>query len=90
MKLKTFLPVLLFATLALPITAQAQGTVRGAQEGAAVGDRDAAQLGRSSAGRLVRSPARSAGFSASTIVRVSTNTLRNSGTPHTAIAMNCA
>ncbi len=45
MKLKTFLPVLLFATLALPITAQAQGTVRGAQEGAAVGDRDAGPVG---------------------------------------------
>jgi hypothetical protein len=45
MKLKTFLPALFFATLALPITAQAQGTVRGAQEGAAVGDRDAGPIG---------------------------------------------
>ncbi len=45
MKLKTFLPVLLFATLALPITAQAQGTVRGAQEGAAEGNRDAGPVG---------------------------------------------
>jgi len=45
MKLNTFLPVFLFAILALPITAQAQGTVQGAQEGAAVGDRDAGPLG---------------------------------------------
>jgi hypothetical protein len=45
MKLKAFLPVFLFAILALPISAQAQGTVQGAQEGAAVGDRDAGPLG---------------------------------------------
>ncbi len=45
MKVKTLLPVLLFATLVLPITAQAQGTVRGAQEGAAAGDRDAGPVG---------------------------------------------
>jgi Protein of unknown function (DUF1236) len=35
----------LVATLALPITAQAQGTVRGAQEGAAQGNRDAGPIG---------------------------------------------
>ena len=35
----------LLATLALPVTAQAQGTVRGAQEGAARGDRDAGPIG---------------------------------------------
>jgi hypothetical protein len=45
MKLKTFLPVLFFATLALPIMAQAQGTVQGAQEGAAAGDREAGPVG---------------------------------------------
>ena len=36
---------ILLATLALPMTAQAQGTVRGAQEGAAQGDRDAGPVG---------------------------------------------
>ncbi len=35
----------LLATLALPVTAQAQGTVRGAQEGAARVDRDAGPIG---------------------------------------------
>lgn len=45
MKSKGILPILLFATLALPLAAQAQGTVRGAQEGAAVGDRDAGPVG---------------------------------------------
>jgi hypothetical protein len=45
MKLKTVLPLVVFATLAVPMTAQAQGTVRGAEEGAAVGDRDAGPLG---------------------------------------------
>jgi Protein of unknown function (DUF1236) len=45
MKLKTLLPVFLFATLTLPMTAQAQGTVRGAQEGAAAGERDAGPVG---------------------------------------------
>jgi len=35
----------LLAALALPLTAQAQGTVRGAQEGAAAGDRAAGPVG---------------------------------------------
>jgi hypothetical protein len=52
MKLKTVLPLVVFATLAVPMTAQAQGTVRGAEEGAAVGDRDAGPLGQSSGARL--------------------------------------
>jgi hypothetical protein len=41
----TFLQIALLATLALPVPAQAQGTVRGAQEGAAVGNRDAGPVG---------------------------------------------
>ena len=36
---------MLFATLALPMAAQAQGTVRGAQEGAAQGEHDAGPIG---------------------------------------------
>jgi hypothetical protein len=35
----TFLQIALLATLAFPVAAQAQGTVRGAQEGAAMGTR---------------------------------------------------
>jgi Protein of unknown function (DUF1236) len=35
----------LLGTLAFPAVAQAQGTVRGAQEGAAVGERDAGPVG---------------------------------------------
>jgi Protein of unknown function (DUF1236) len=42
---KNFLTILVFATLALPMTAQAQGTVQGAREGAAVGNRDAGPVG---------------------------------------------
>jgi uncharacterized protein DUF1236 len=45
MKFKMFMPLVVFATLALPLTAQAQGTVRGAEEGAAVGNRDAGPVG---------------------------------------------
>jgi hypothetical protein len=45
MKSRIMLPIMLFATLALPMAAQAQGTVRGAQEGAAIGDRDAGPVG---------------------------------------------
>jgi hypothetical protein len=41
----TFLQIVLLATLALPVAARAQGTVRGAQEGAAVGNRDAGPVG---------------------------------------------
>ena len=35
----TFLKIAVLATLAFPVAAQAQGTVRGAQEGAAMGTR---------------------------------------------------
>jgi len=45
MQTKIFIPMMLLATLALPVTAQAQGTVRGAQDGAAVGDRAAGPVG---------------------------------------------
>src|SRR5712672_1779358 len=38
-------PMIVLATLALPLAAQAQGTVRGAEEGAAAGDRAAGPLG---------------------------------------------
>jgi hypothetical protein len=39
------LAVATLALLALPVTAQAQGTVRGAQEGARQGERDAGPIG---------------------------------------------
>ena len=43
---KTFIvPVMLLATLALPMAAQAQGTLRGAQDGARQGNRDAGPIG---------------------------------------------
>ena len=45
MQTKFILPMMLLATLALPVAAQAQGTVRGAQEGAAEGNRAAGPLG---------------------------------------------
>ena len=45
MKAKIALPMMLFASLALPMAAQAQGTVRGAQEGAEAGARAAGPVG---------------------------------------------
>jgi hypothetical protein len=42
---KLLVPMMTLALLALPLAAQAQGTVRGAQEGAAQGERDAGPLG---------------------------------------------
>lgn len=46
MQPKIFVPMMLVATLMLPVVAaQAQGTVRGAQEGAAQGDHDAGPVG---------------------------------------------
>jgi hypothetical protein len=45
MQSRFILPMMLLATLALPMVAQAQGTVRGAQEGAAEGNRAAGPLG---------------------------------------------
>ena len=45
MKTKFLVSMMFIATLALPVTAQAQGTVRGAQEGAAQGGRDAGPIG---------------------------------------------
>ena len=45
MQTKLIVPMMLLATLALPVAAQAQGTVRGAQDGAAVGDRAAGPVG---------------------------------------------
>lgn len=45
MNTKLLAPMMLLAALALPMTAQAQGTVRGAQEGARQGERAAGPLG---------------------------------------------
>ena len=42
---KFIAPAMLLATLALPMSAQAQGTVRGAQEGARQGDHVAGPVG---------------------------------------------
>jgi len=43
--------LLTLAVLAMPLAAQAQGVVRGAQEGAAVGNRAAGPVGRRRWGR---------------------------------------
>ena len=45
MKIKTLLPMVVLATMALPLAAQAQGTLRGAEQGAREGDRAAGPLG---------------------------------------------
>jgi hypothetical protein len=45
MKTKLLMPMVVLATLALPLAAQAQGTVRGAEQGAAEGGRAAGPLG---------------------------------------------
>jgi hypothetical protein len=45
MKTKFIGTMALIAALALPMAAMAQGTVRGAQDGAAIGDRDAGPIG---------------------------------------------
>jgi len=45
MKTKLLASTMLLALLALPVAAQAQGTVRGAERGAAQGERDAGPLG---------------------------------------------
>jgi hypothetical protein len=52
MQTKIFVPMMLLATLALPMAAQAQGTVRGAQEGAAQGGQDAGPIGAVVGGAL--------------------------------------
>jgi hypothetical protein len=45
MKTKLLVTTMTLALLALPLAAQAQGTIRGAQEGAAQGERDAGPIG---------------------------------------------
>ena len=45
MKTKILMPMVVLATLALPLAAQAEGTLRGAEEGAAEGGRAAGPLG---------------------------------------------
>ena len=45
MQTKFLVSTMLLALLALPVTAQAQGTVRGAEKGAAQGERDAGPIG---------------------------------------------
>ena len=52
MKTKFLLPVVVLATLALPLAAQAQGTLRGAEEGADAGARAAGPLGAIVGGAL--------------------------------------
>jgi len=46
MKIRLLVPMITLATLMLPIAAQAEGTVRGAEEGAAVGGNAAGPLGQ--------------------------------------------
>ena len=45
MKIRMLLPMVVLATITLPLAAQAQGTIRGAEEGARAGDRAAGPLG---------------------------------------------
>src|SRR5689334_23712681 len=45
MKIRLLVPMVALATLMLPVAAQAQGTIRGAEEGAAVGGNAAGPLG---------------------------------------------
>jgi hypothetical protein len=45
MRNKYLLSTMLLAALAVPVTAQAQGTIRGAEQGAAQGARDAGPVG---------------------------------------------
>src|SRR6476469_7813498 len=45
MNTKLVMPMIVLATLALPVAAQAEGTVRGAEQGAAEGGRAAGPLG---------------------------------------------
>ena len=45
MNTKLLVPTIFLALIALPMAAQAQGTVRGAERGAAVGERDAGPIG---------------------------------------------
>jgi len=45
MQTKFLVPTMLLALLALPVAAQAQGTVRGMERGAAQGERDAGPIG---------------------------------------------
>ncbi len=52
MQTKLLVPILLLATLTLPLAAQAQGTVRGAQEGAAQGEHAAGPVGAVVGGTL--------------------------------------
>ena len=52
MQTKFFVPMMLLATLALPMAAQAQGTVRGAEEGARAGDHAAGPVGAVVGGAL--------------------------------------
>lgn len=52
MQTKFLGPILLFAALAVPMAAQAQGTVRGAERGAAQGERDAGPVGAVVGGAL--------------------------------------
>jgi hypothetical protein len=52
MKSKFLVSTMLLALLALPVAAQAQGTVRGMERGAAQGDRDAGPLGAAVGGAV--------------------------------------
>ena len=45
MKIRLLMPTVALATLMLPIAAQAEGTIRGAEEGAAIGGNAAGPLG---------------------------------------------
>src|SRR5690348_18384885 len=52
MKIRLLMPMVALATLMLPLVAQAEGTIRGAEEGAAVGGNAAGPVGAIVGGAL--------------------------------------
>ena len=83
----TFLQIAVLATLTFPVGALAQGTVRGAQEGAAGATETRVRWELWLAGRSVWSPEQSAGFSGSTIAPVSMNMSHTRSTRRTTTAI---
>ena len=90
MKLRAFLPVFLFTIWHCRYRRKRRERFEAHKKVLPRVIEPGGQWGQSLVVRSVRSPARLAGFSASTIVHVSANMLCNSGTPHTAMAANCA
>ena len=82
MRTRIFVPLLL-ASLALPVVAQAQGTVRGAEEGGAAGDRAAGPAGAIVGGTVGAATGTIGGILGVRIVRASANMSNMSDGPLT-------